>query len=120
MKKVTKKLQRFIDSISIIGDSKIIDDDCKIYYSKIDGSYLTRSGMENELNFLLKNGITDFIQNCHGKSTTSNIGFNPTEQNRNGMDGHIGQFMVLGLVLNVKRVCVDILRVIGKSLLNRI
>lgn len=78
--KVTKKLQKFINSISTIGDSNIPNDDCKIYYSKVDGSYLTRVGLENSLNFLLKNGITEQIQDGYGKSKTSCIGFNPTEQ----------------------------------------
>jgi|TARA_R110000822_G_scaffold6851_14_gene28715 hypothetical protein len=81
MKKVTKKLQKFIDSISEIGDSNIPDDGDKIYYSEVDGSYLTRVGMENDLNFLLKNGITEQIQNWNNeKGNPSNIGFNPIEQ----------------------------------------
>lgn len=71
-KRVTKKLQNFIDSISYIGDSGIPDDNGKIYYSKADGSYLTRVGMENNLNFLLKRGITEQIQ--------LGLGFNPLEQ----------------------------------------
>ena len=80
MKKVTKKLQKFIDSISTIGDSNIPDDDGKIYYSKVDGSYLTRVGMENDLNFLLKRGVTEQIQDGYGEPKTCCIGFNPTEQ----------------------------------------
>ena len=79
MKKVTKKLQKFIDTISIIGDSNIPDDDGKIYYSKVDGSYLTRVGMENDLNFLLKRGVTEQIQAIKGNKVAS-IGFNSTEQ----------------------------------------
>lgn len=83
MKKVTKKLQKFIDSISTIGDSTIKDpiDDGRVYYSKTDGSYLTRVGMENDLNYLLKLGITEQIQSASGNpGTSSAIGFNPTEQ----------------------------------------
>jgi len=80
MKKVTQKLQKFIDSISTIGDSNIPDDDGKIYYSKVDGSYLTRVGMENELGYLLKRGITEQIQSGYGKPTTACIGFNSIEQ----------------------------------------
>jgi len=80
MKKVTKKLQKFIDSISIVGESTIPDDDGKIYYSKIDGSYLTRVGMENDLNFLLKRGITEEIQDGYGEPKTVCIGFNPIEK----------------------------------------
>ncbi len=71
-KNVSKKLQEFINSIAIIGNSTIPDDDGKIYYSKIDGSYLTRVGMEDDLNFLLKIGITEQVQN--------GLGFNPIEQ----------------------------------------
>ncbi len=79
--KVSKKLQKFIDSISTIGDSNIPDDDGKIYYSKVDGSYLTRVGMENDLKYLLSNGITEQIQNYNNVSgNSSNIGFNPIEQ----------------------------------------
>lgn len=79
MKKVTKKLQKFIDSIATIGDSDIPGDDGKIYYSKVDNSYLTRVGMENDLNFLLKKGVTEQIQSIKGSGVAS-IGFNPTEQ----------------------------------------
>lgn len=79
-KKVSKKLQEFINSIAFVGDSKIPNDDGKIYYSKVDGSYLTRVGMENDLNFLLKRGITEQIQDGYGEPKTSCIGFNPIEQ----------------------------------------
>lgn len=76
-----KKLQKFIKSISILGDSKIPNDDCKIYYSKIDGSYLTRVGLESDLEYLFKKGITEQIQNHNNnKENTANIGFNPVEQ----------------------------------------
>ncbi len=71
-KKVSKKLQDFINSIATIGDSTIPDDNGKIYYSKLNGSYLGRVGMESELNYLLKLGITDNVQ--------SGLGFNPIEQ----------------------------------------
>ena len=79
-KKVSKKLVNFINSIANIEDSKIPNDDAKIYTSKIDGSYLTRVGMENELSFLLKKGITELIQDGYGEPKTSCIGFNPIEQ----------------------------------------
>jgi hypothetical protein len=78
--RVSKKLQNFIDSISTIGDSTIPDDDGKVYYSKVDDSYLTRVGMENHLKFLFKRGITEQIQDGYGESTTACIGFNPVEQ----------------------------------------
>lgn len=79
-KKVTKKLQKFIDSISYRGDSNIPNDDGKIYYSKVDGAYLTRVGMENDLNYLLKKGITEQIQDGYGEPQTCCIGFNPIEK----------------------------------------
>jgi len=79
MKNVTKKLQKFIDSISKIEKSDITNDDGEIYTSKVDGSYLTRVGMENDLNFLLKNGISEQIQSP-GNHTVASIGFNPIEQ----------------------------------------
>lgn len=79
--KITKKLQKFIEGISYVGESKIPKDDAKIYYSKVDGSYLTREGAEDSLNFLLKRGITEQIQNCNNEpKNTANIGFNPLEQ----------------------------------------
>ena len=51
-----------------------------IYYSKIDGAYLTRVGMEKDLEFLLKKGITEQIQDGYGEPRTCCIGFNPVEQ----------------------------------------
>lgn len=79
-KSVSKKLQEFINSIANIGDSTIPNDNGKVYYSKVDGAYLTRVGMENELNFLLKKGITEQIQDGYGEPKTCCIGFNPIEQ----------------------------------------
>ena len=79
-KKVSKKLQKFINSIAVIGNSNIPNDDGKIYYSKVDGAYLTRVGMENHLNFLLKRGITEQIQDGYGEPNTCCIGFNPIEK----------------------------------------
>src|SRR6187402_3366187 len=80
-KPISKKLQKFINDIAYIDDSKIPDDEGKIYYSKFDGSYLTRVGMEEGLEFLLKRGITESIQSALSiKGTTSTLGFNPEEQ----------------------------------------
>lgn len=79
-KTVSKKLQEFIDTIANVGNSDIPDDDGKVYYSKVDGSYLTRVGMEQDLNFLFKRGITEQIQDGYGEPTTCCIGFNPIEQ----------------------------------------
>ena len=80
MKENKKELQEFINSIANIGDSRIPNDEGKIYYSKVDGAYLTRVGMEEELNFLLKKGITEQIQDGYGEPKTCCIGLNPTEQ----------------------------------------
>jgi hypothetical protein len=79
-KQISKKLQEFINSIAIIGNSNIPNDDGKVYYSKVDGSFLTRVGMEEKLNFLLERGITEQIQDGYGEPTTSCIGYNPIEQ----------------------------------------
>jgi hypothetical protein len=80
MKKVSKKLQNFIDSISTIADSKIGGDNEKIYISKVDGSYLTIVGCENDVNILLRYGITEQIQSGQNEPITCSIGFNPKEQ----------------------------------------
>ncbi len=73
-------LQSFINSIADVGDSNIPDDDGKIYYSKVDGSFLTRVGMEESLQFLLDKGITEQIQDGYGEPKTVCLGFNPKEQ----------------------------------------
>ncbi len=77
---VSKGLQEFINSIAIIGESSIPNDNSKVYYSKIDGAYLTRVGMEEDLNFLLKIGISEQIQSGYEEPTVCSIGFNTTEQ----------------------------------------
>jgi hypothetical protein len=90
-KTVSKKLLEFINSIATIGNSNIPDDDSKIYYSKVDGAYLAIVGMEEDLNFLLKRGITEQIQDGFGEPKTCNIGFNPIEQKWYGWS-HIAIF----------------------------
>ncbi len=80
-KKPTEELQKFINYISIIKNSEIEGDDGRAYYSIVDGSYLTRVGMEESLNFLLFNGISDQVQNGGNVAGNSaNIGFNPIEK----------------------------------------
>lgn len=79
-KTVSKKLQEFINSIATIGNSNIPNDGGKIYYSKVDGAYLTRVGMEENLNFLFKREITEQIQDGYGEAKTCCIGFNPIEK----------------------------------------
>lgn len=74
------KLIKFIESIAYVGKSDIPGDEGDVYYSKIDNSFLTRVGMEDSLNFLLKKGITEQIQDGYGEPKVSCIGFNTVEQ----------------------------------------
>lgn len=80
-KRISKKqLQTFIDSIARIERSERPGIDADVYVSKIDGSYLTHVGLEDDLKFFLKKGITQQIQSSFKGKETSNIGFNPTEE----------------------------------------
>ena len=81
-KRITKKkIKEFLERIAYIGPSDILGDDEGIYYSKIDKSYLTRVGMEDNIKYLLKHGITEEIQNYHNEpGCSASIGFNPEEQ----------------------------------------
>ena len=80
-KRISKKqLQTFINSIATIERSKSPGIDADFYVSKIDGSYLTHVGLEDDLKFFLKKGITEQIQTSLKGKETSNIGFNPKEQ----------------------------------------
>lgn len=75
-----KQLMDFINSIAVVGKSKIPEDKGKVYYSKVDGSYITRVGMEESLKFLFDRGITEQIQDGHEIAKTACIGFNPVTQ----------------------------------------
>lgn len=80
--KVSKKIQKFINSIADVVDTKGMDDLEDVpqsYVSKVDGSYLTFVGLENDLKYLMKLGITEQIQSSPTGSVAT-IGFNPTEQ----------------------------------------
>lgn len=79
-KKVTKKLQSFIDSIATVQKCKTegINDEME-YASKTDGSYLTFVGLEKDLEYLMKRGISEQIQSPNGGRVAC-IGFNPIEQ----------------------------------------
>lgn len=81
MKRITRKrLLEFLDKIAYKGPSRILDDDGEVYYSKIDGSYITRVGMEEHVKFLLKKGITEHLQSAYDEpSSTLSLGFNPKE-----------------------------------------
>lgn len=81
MEKISKKqLKEFLSKIATVGESKIPEDDGKVYYSKIDGSYLTRVGMEDSIKFLLRKGISEEISSGYGEPTTANIGYNPIQK----------------------------------------
>lgn len=72
-------IRDFLKSVCDIKQSTIRDDDGKCYYSKVDGSYVERLGVEEQSLFLLKHGITEQIQNGTDHNV-ANIGFNPEEQ----------------------------------------
>jgi len=75
MKRISqKRLMEFINSIADVKPSPILGtgDDIPCYYSKIDGSYLTHVGLEKDLKYLLKKGITEQVK--------QGLGFNPKEQ----------------------------------------
>ena len=84
VKRISKKmLNTFIANVADVAPSTIPGDesnDC--YYSKIDGSYFTRVGMEEKgFKYLLKRGVTEQLQNINGISGNAvNLGFNPEEQ----------------------------------------
>ena len=84
MKRISKKmLNTFVTNVSNKAPSRIAgDEEYSCYYSKIDGAYFTREGMESEgFKLLLKRGITEQLQNANNISgNTVNIGFNPEEQ----------------------------------------
>jgi len=73
------KIQEIINSNCVIKLSVNPFDvkDCdKAYYSKIDNSYLTFVGMENQVDFLEKYQITEQLQSVPNGSTVC-IGFSP-------------------------------------------
>ncbi len=73
-------LQHFFNKNFYRGNSRIPDDDGMIWYSKIDDSYFTRVGMEDEKEWMLKKGITEQIHDGYGEPKTCCLGFNPKEQ----------------------------------------
>ena len=64
--------EEYLKLVAYTGVSNIPDDDGLIYYSKFDGSYITRVGMEDTITHLVKRVLTEQLQ--HG------TGFSPTEQ----------------------------------------
>ncbi len=71
-------LTEFIAKVADLKPSDILDNNAMCYYSKIDGAYFTHEGLEEDLKFLLKKGITEQLQAANGGMTVS-IGFNPEE-----------------------------------------
>jgi len=74
---VSAELAAYLDQIANIIPSDIAGDDGMIYVTKVDGSYLTRVGMEDDLQWMLDKGITDEIQSPHKCAC---VGFNPETQ----------------------------------------
>ena len=64
--------EEYLKLVAYTGVSNIPDDDGLIYYSKFDGSYITRVGMEDTITHLVKRVLTEQLR--HG------TGFSPTEQ----------------------------------------
>ena len=64
--------EEYLELVAYIKPSNLLSDHGLIYYSKFDGSYITRVGMEDTIEHLVSRGITDQLQ--HG------LGFSPSEQ----------------------------------------
>ena len=81
MKRISQKmLNEFIAKVAELKLSTIPNDDIMCYYSKIDGAYFTRKGMEKQgFKYLLKRGIIENLQSMNGGKVVC-IGFNPVEQ----------------------------------------
>jgi hypothetical protein len=73
------EILKYLDEVAYITNSKIPNDDGKIYQSKVDGSYVGRVGLEHEgtVQFWMQHGIGN-IQSDGGK--TACIGFSDKEQ----------------------------------------
>lgn len=83
MKRITKKrLTEFIERNAYVGPTTGVGlgDAPDSYLSRIDNSYITFVGLENDLKFLLKRGITEQLQSGFDSKSVTNIGFNPTEE----------------------------------------
>jgi hypothetical protein len=65
------KIKKFLDQVAYIGDSKVDEDDGKVYYSEFDDSYITRVGMEKNIKHLADLEITEEL--THG------VGFSPKD-----------------------------------------
>jgi hypothetical protein len=66
------KVKKWLDKVSSVGPSEICDDDGEVYYSKFDGSYITRVGMEKNVEFLADREITEELTHGVGYSPKDN------------------------------------------------
>lgn len=80
-KRISKQaVQAFFDKVAVIKPSTVPGDPANCYYSKIDGSYFTHVGLEEDYKFLLRSGITEELQSAHDGKGTVSLGFSPEEQ----------------------------------------
>ena len=66
------KVKKYLEQVAYIGESDIPGDDGKIYYSKFDGSYITRVGQETNIAHLAEMEITENL--------TQGVGFSPKDK----------------------------------------
>ena len=71
-------LQDFKEKIAYVTDQEICGELSKVWLSKVDDSFITIEGMDDDFKRLLKYGIIEEVQSNNGR--VSSIGFNPTEQ----------------------------------------
>lgn len=80
MRITKKRMQTWLGENTVTGNSTIHnDEDSKIYYSKIDGSYITRVGMEDDLKHYIRMGINQIQKNPITNGKTACLGFNQEE-----------------------------------------
>jgi len=60
--------EEYLELVSYVGPSTIPEDDGLIYYSKFDGSYITRVGLEDDVAHLVKRGILEELRHGTGFS----------------------------------------------------
>jgi len=65
-------VSEWLGKVAYISDSEIPDDNGKVYYSKFDGSYITRVGMEENVEFLANREITEELTHGVGFSLKDN------------------------------------------------
>lgn len=79
-KLVSKKLMDYIDKVAKVQKCTTEGiDDREEYVSKLDGSFLTFVGMEENLKYLMDRGITEGVQSIDGGRVAC-IGFSPKDQ----------------------------------------